>query len=151
MTSNYQLVAKLALTAVTLIYGIVPAIADLNETHLLNSHWSAHARLHGAWFLFFGASMAALSRLSATKAGMSSRLEAGARTAFTATGGTGVSATPTSGASLRNVLDQHVQTASAPCADSTNAFLAGGEICPDRERLTFGQCIPKCIQFVSHF
>lgn len=61
MTSNYQLVAKLALTAVTLIYGIVPAIADLNETHLLNPHWSAHARLHGAWFLFFGASMAALS------------------------------------------------------------------------------------------
>ncbi|MEM7004731.1 MAG: DUF6640 family protein [Pseudomonadota bacterium] len=61
MTSKYQLVAKLALTAVTLIYGIVPAIADLNDTHLLNPDWSAHARLHGAWFLFFGASMAALS------------------------------------------------------------------------------------------
>ncbi|MEL6323531.1 MAG: P-type conjugative transfer protein TrbL, partial [Pseudomonadota bacterium] len=39
-----------------------------------------------------------LSRLSATKAGMSSHLEAGARTAFTATGGTGVSAIPISGA-----------------------------------------------------
>jgi len=61
MTSKYLLVAKIALTAVTLIYGVVPAIADLNETHLLNPEWSAHARLHGAWFLFFGAFMATLS------------------------------------------------------------------------------------------
>ncbi|MEM9670083.1 MAG: DUF6640 family protein [Pseudomonadota bacterium] len=61
MTSKYLLVAKVALTAVTLIYGIVPAIADLNETHLLNPEWSAHARLHGSWFLFFGAFMGTLS------------------------------------------------------------------------------------------
>ena len=52
---------KLFLTIATLIYGVVPAIADLNETHLFNPHWSPHARLHGAWFLFFGFAMAMLS------------------------------------------------------------------------------------------
>jgi len=35
MTSKYLLVARVSLTVVTLIYGIVPTIADLNETHLL--------------------------------------------------------------------------------------------------------------------
>lgn len=52
---------KLFLTIATLIYGVVPAIADLNETHLFNAHWSPHARLHGAWFLFFGFAMAMIS------------------------------------------------------------------------------------------
>ena len=61
MASKHSLIIKLLLTAATLIYGVAPAIADLNETHLLNSHWSGHARLHGAWFLFFGWAMAMLS------------------------------------------------------------------------------------------
>ncbi|MEM6634431.1 MAG: DUF6640 family protein [Pseudomonadota bacterium] len=55
------LLIKLLLTAATLVYGIVPAIADLNETHLYNPQWSPHARVHGAWFLFFGAFMALFS------------------------------------------------------------------------------------------
>ncbi|MEO0548414.1 MAG: DUF6640 family protein [Pseudomonadota bacterium] len=52
---------KILISVVTLIYGIVPAIADINETHLLNPEWSPHARVHGAWFLFFGGSMAMMS------------------------------------------------------------------------------------------
>ncbi|MEM9170117.1 MAG: DUF6640 family protein [Pseudomonadota bacterium] len=52
---------KILLTLATLIYGIVPAIADLNESHLLNPLWSPHARVHAAWFLFFGAAMAFMS------------------------------------------------------------------------------------------
>lgn len=58
-------IVKLAVTLGTLVYGIVPAIADLNETHLFNPEWSPHARVHGAWFLFFGALMSfvALFRL----------------------------------------------------------------------------------------
>ena len=61
MVSKYTIIVKMLLTAATLIYGVVPAIADLNETHLLNPNWSAHARVHGAWFLFFGWAMAMLS------------------------------------------------------------------------------------------
>lgn len=61
MALNQRRAMKLFLTIATLIYGVVPAIADLNETHLFNEHWSPHARLHGAWFLFFGFAMAMLS------------------------------------------------------------------------------------------
>ncbi|MEL6830322.1 MAG: DUF6640 family protein [Pseudomonadota bacterium] len=52
---------KILITIATVIYGVVPAIADVNETHLLNPEWSPHARVHGAWFLFFGWSMAMMS------------------------------------------------------------------------------------------
>ncbi|MEL6953663.1 MAG: DUF6640 family protein [Pseudomonadota bacterium] len=49
---------KIAVTAITIFYGLVPAIADLNETHLFNPLWSEHARFHGAWFLAFAAGIA---------------------------------------------------------------------------------------------
>lgn len=49
---------KVFVSAITLFYGFVPAIADLNETHLFNPLWSEHARFHGAWFLAFGAGVA---------------------------------------------------------------------------------------------
>ncbi|MEM0969387.1 MAG: DUF6640 family protein [Verrucomicrobiota bacterium] len=49
------------MTFASLVYGIVPAIADLNETHLYNPGWSPHARVHGAWVLFFGGFMALLA------------------------------------------------------------------------------------------
>ena len=52
------LILKIIVTTGTLVYGIVPAIADLNETHLFNPLWSEHARFHGAWFLAFGAGVA---------------------------------------------------------------------------------------------
>lgn len=55
------LIIKVVVTIGTLVYGIVPAIADLNETHLFNPQWSPHARVHGAWFLFFGALMSFLA------------------------------------------------------------------------------------------
>ncbi|MEJ8563260.1 hypothetical protein QTO30_19955 [Yoonia sp. GPGPB17] len=53
-----KLVLKIAVTAITIFYGLVPAIADLNETHLFNPLWSEHARFHGAWFLAFAAGIA---------------------------------------------------------------------------------------------
>ena len=55
------LIIKVAVTLGTLVYGIVPAIADLNETHLYNPDWSPHARVHGAWVLFFGLLMSFLA------------------------------------------------------------------------------------------
>ena len=53
-----KLVLKIAVSAITIFYGLVPVLADLNETHLFNPLWSAHARLHGAWFLAFAAGIA---------------------------------------------------------------------------------------------
>ena len=53
-----KLILKIAVTAITIFYGLVPAIADLNETHLFNPLWSEHARFHGAWFLAFAAGIA---------------------------------------------------------------------------------------------
>lgn len=52
---------KIFASVVTLFYGLVPAIADLNDTHLLNPQWSAHARFHTAWFLAFTAGIAAVA------------------------------------------------------------------------------------------
>ncbi len=56
-----QLALKIGVSALTAFYGFVPAFADLNETHLLNPLWSAHARFHGAWFLVFAAGVALVS------------------------------------------------------------------------------------------
>ncbi|MEM9707349.1 MAG: DUF6640 family protein [Pseudomonadota bacterium] len=53
-----KVVFKVLVSLLTVFYGLVPAIADLNETHLLNPLWSEHARFHGAWFLAFAAGIA---------------------------------------------------------------------------------------------
>ncbi|MEM6309557.1 MAG: DUF6640 family protein [Pseudomonadota bacterium] len=52
---------KIGVSLITIFYGFVPAFADLNETHLFNPLWSAHARFHGAWFLAFAAGVALIS------------------------------------------------------------------------------------------
>lgn len=57
-SSALKAALKIGVSAITVFYGIVPAIADLNETHLFNPLWSEHARLHGAWFLAFAAGIA---------------------------------------------------------------------------------------------
>ncbi|MEO0384172.1 MAG: DUF6640 family protein [Pseudomonadota bacterium] len=52
---------KIGVSARTVFYGLVPAIADLNETHLFNPLWSEHERFHGAWFLAFAAGIALIA------------------------------------------------------------------------------------------
>ncbi|MEO1700640.1 MAG: DUF6640 family protein [Pseudomonadota bacterium] len=62
MTSPVLKVAlKIGVSAITVFYGLVPAIADLNETHQFNPIWSEHARFHGAWFLAFAAGIALIA------------------------------------------------------------------------------------------
>lgn len=57
-TKTDKVFLKVAVSVLTVFYGLVPLIADLNETHLLNPLWSEHARFHGAWFLAFAAGIA---------------------------------------------------------------------------------------------
>jgi hypothetical protein len=44
-----------------LVSGIVIPILELNETHLLNPDWPAHARLHEAWQLMTNSILSALA------------------------------------------------------------------------------------------
>ena len=46
---------KILLTAMTLYYVYVPAMADIGDSHLHSDEWSDHARVHLVWFLVFTA------------------------------------------------------------------------------------------------
>ena len=43
--------ARALVTVPALFVAVMPPIADLNETHLLNPLWTGHARLHTAWLI----------------------------------------------------------------------------------------------------
>jgi hypothetical protein len=44
-----MLAAQLLLTFATLGYSLIPAVADLNNTHATNPNWVGHARFHVVW------------------------------------------------------------------------------------------------------
>ena len=52
---------RILITVATLLYGVLPLLADLSETHVLNPSWTPHARFHLVWLLATGASIAALA------------------------------------------------------------------------------------------
>ena len=39
------------MTVATLMYGIIPPIVDLTETHVFHPDWMPHARMHVVWLL----------------------------------------------------------------------------------------------------
>jgi hypothetical protein len=41
-----------------LIYGVVPPIVDLTETHVFHPDWTPHARFHMVWLLAVNSSLA---------------------------------------------------------------------------------------------
>lgn len=53
--------AAIVVTVSALISGITIPILELNETHLFNSIWPAHARLHEAWQLITNSALSALA------------------------------------------------------------------------------------------
>lgn len=53
--------AAIVVTVSALISGIIIPILELNETHLFNSIWPAHARLHEAWQLITNSALSALA------------------------------------------------------------------------------------------
>ncbi|MBS0393842.1 MAG: hypothetical protein JSR54_04405 [Proteobacteria bacterium] len=49
------------MTAAALIAGIIPMFVDLSPSHVFNSAWPAHARLHEVWLLSTGGLVALIS------------------------------------------------------------------------------------------
>ena len=58
-TGRTRLVAALLLVAAA-IYGIVPPVVDLTETHAFHPAWPPHARLHMVWLLGTNSILAAI-------------------------------------------------------------------------------------------
>ncbi len=54
------MLARLSVSLAALVLGLVVPILEINETHLFNSQWPAHARLHEAWQLLANASISLL-------------------------------------------------------------------------------------------
>ena len=53
--------SRILLTVATAIYGVLPLLADLSETHVLHPAWTPHARFHTVWLLATNSSLAALA------------------------------------------------------------------------------------------
>jgi len=45
----------------SLVFGLLIPILELNQTHLFNTEWPSHARLHEAWQLITNATISALA------------------------------------------------------------------------------------------
>jgi hypothetical protein len=48
-TLDSTLIARILLTIVTIGYGFVTILVDLNQTHATNPRWTPHARFHVVW------------------------------------------------------------------------------------------------------
>ena len=54
-------VVKLALTIMTTYFAVVPMLADVSDSHLFNSEWPPHSKVHLVWFLMFTGLIAGIS------------------------------------------------------------------------------------------
>ena len=45
----------------SLVFGLLIPILEINQTHLFNSEWPSHARLHEAWQLITNTAISALA------------------------------------------------------------------------------------------
>ncbi len=50
--------ARGLVTAASLVYGVLPLLADLSPTHVLHPQWPPHARFHTVWLLATNTSIA---------------------------------------------------------------------------------------------
>ena len=46
---DWNLLARILLTLVTIGYGFITVLADFNKTHATNPQWTPHARFHVVW------------------------------------------------------------------------------------------------------
>lgn len=54
-------IGRILMTVATAIYGLVPPLVDLGDTHALHPDWAPHARMHMVWLLVTMSSMAVLA------------------------------------------------------------------------------------------
>jgi uncharacterized membrane protein len=73
---DYNLLARILLTLVTLGYGLATVFADFNKTHATNPQWTPHARFHVVWQIcsYVGFGLLALALIWAPGAYASERL-----------------------------------------------------------------------------
>ena len=50
-TSRTVMLGRIIMTIATLMYGIIPPLVDLTETHVFHPDWTPHARMHMVWLL----------------------------------------------------------------------------------------------------
>ncbi|MDN7143706.1 hypothetical protein KC131_23940 [Pseudomonas sp. JQ170] len=55
------MLAKCLVTIGIVFYAVVVPILEINETHVFNQAWEAHARLHETWQLFTNTAIGAFS------------------------------------------------------------------------------------------
>lgn len=54
------MIRKLAITLGVLVFGLLLPILEIGPTHVFNTDWPAHARLHEVWQLITNSSLAVL-------------------------------------------------------------------------------------------
>ncbi|MDT8189537.1 hypothetical protein [Pseudomonas aeruginosa] len=55
------MLAKLIITISALLYGLGVPLLEINQTHVFNPQWEAHARLHEVWQLATNSALAVLA------------------------------------------------------------------------------------------
>lgn len=54
-------ISRILITIATLVYGVIPLLVDLSETHAFHPDWPPHARFHMVWLLGTNSSLAILA------------------------------------------------------------------------------------------
>ena len=54
-------VSRILITIATLVYGVIPVLVDLTETHVFHPDWTPHARFHMVWLLSTNSILAVLA------------------------------------------------------------------------------------------
>lgn len=56
--SRIVMLGRIIMTIATLMYGVIPPLVDLTETHVFHPDWTPHARMHMVWLLGTNTSIA---------------------------------------------------------------------------------------------
>ncbi len=56
-----EVVGRILMTVAVLLASLLPIIVDVSESHLLNSAWPPHARVHEVWLLATGAGVGSVA------------------------------------------------------------------------------------------
>jgi hypothetical protein len=54
-------ISRVLITIATVVYGVIPLLVDISETHAFHPDWPAHARFHMVWLLGTNSTLAVLA------------------------------------------------------------------------------------------